>query len=372
MSLFAPRPYCVGHRSDIERDSTFLGFKRNEAFAELKRTMLSGLLDKALFWATELYISNCGSRLWETLCVFASQEVNLTNPNLPALVWQCYEHHYKAVLAAGDTHKTTPFHDYQCLRNHLTQLVAVLTLSHKARLPKLLTWKKGEPMDMKRHRDRIRRKDLHRIRDVVKISDGREVYIPLNEIDYALGNHTDSSSSRSHFLFWLSWLAEMERRSKAKAYCAARTVPDIPDKCRTHSAWVVWQLVFKAMEDREAGVGLTAAVQSLYKLFRTDYTLGRRRTRLSYLIHAGLLVIGSVPPLDFGQSVIPKPCAVLVACANINSFYKRLVDQKRGETYPGKSASSGEVKTIPNRPILYVPRICKKKETSKEKLKEKL
>lgn len=349
-NVYAPKVYCVGLKSTITKDCTFLGFRRTEAFAELRRTLLAGLLDKSIFWATELYISNLGPRLWEMLCIFASQEVNLTNPNLPALVWQCYEHHH--VATESDTSKKEPFHDHQILRNHLTQLVAVITLSHKAKLPKLTSWKADQSLSLHKYRNRIRRDSLHTIRDVVKISDSPDIYVALNELDWALGVHADASASRVHFLFWLNWLAETERRHKMTVYCAPRVVPGIPDKCRTHICWVVWQIVFKAMDAKGAGVGLTSAVTSLYKLFRTDYTPARRRTRSAYLIHAALLVIGSVPALNFGQSVIPKASAVLVACANINQFYKRVVDQKREDK---EETQEEPEKPIPNRPVLYLP-----------------
>lgn len=347
---YAPKLYCVGV-TEAKRNCTVSGYKRNDAFRELRTSILAGVLDKALFWAVELHASKCGPRLWETLSLLASREVNMTNPNLPALAWQSFDIHH--TVTNGDLPKEEPYHDHQVLRNHLTQLVAVLTLSPKAKLPTLVTWKKEVPLDLMKNLSRIKRRDLSPIGDIVKISDAPEVYHPLNEIDVALGKSgMDASAARHHFVWWLSWLVELERRSKAVIYCAKRAVPDIPEKCKGHVCWVIWQIVFKSLERQQAGLGLMGAVRNLYKLFRTGYTQGKRRSRIPYLIHAGLLVIGSTPPIHFGLPLFAKPDSVLVACANINSYYQRIAEQQMKSTLV---TGSNQLNEILHRPVLYVP-----------------
>ena len=53
MDQLVPKPYilklCI-----IKKDTTISGYKKSEAFKELKTSINSGILDKALFWGIEL------------------------------------------------------------------------------------------------------------------------------------------------------------------------------------------------------------------------------------------------------------------------------------------------------------------------------
>ena len=146
MEIWAPKQYCAG-KICIKKDTTYLGYKRSSAFLELKKSIMAGLLDKALFWAIELDISGGANRIYESLCQLAANEINITNPNLPSLLWQVYELRAKTILGIKKPNDAG-FHDYQNLRNHLVQLVCVLTLSPKAKLYKLQNWKKTDKMDL--------------------------------------------------------------------------------------------------------------------------------------------------------------------------------------------------------------------------------
>ena len=353
MEAFAPKIYCIG-KVTINKDHTYLGYKRSAAYSELKNNILSGLLDKALFWAVELDISGGSFRLYETLCQLAATDINITNPNIPSLLWQTTEIYYNTVKGVKNP-QNAGFHDYQLLRNHLIQLVAVLCLSPKAKLAKLPSWKRDSEMDLTKDRNRIKRKNLSQITDIVKINDLKEVYVPLNELDWAINSSKDVSQAKNHFLFWLGWLMEMERRFPNRAFCANREVPEIPANCATHCAWPVWQIIFKRLETNECGVGLRNAVVALYKLFRTGYQKSKRRSRINYLVYASQLTLGSVPAIDFSTPIFPKLDTVIMACANVNQIYKRVIDQKRSEKIDRDEPQLNNV-ISQTRDILYVPR----------------
>ena len=356
MEQYAPKSYCIG-LVDIPKDITYLGYKKSAAYLELKNTILAGLLDKALFWATELAISGNPNRLYESICLLGASDVNITNPNIPSLLWQVYNI-WTQTSDGVKKQQAARFHDYQLLRNHLCQLVTVLSLSPKAKLSKLPTWKRDSDMDLTKFRYRIRRNCLSEITDIVKINDSKEVYIPLNEIDWAINSSKDVSQAKSHFLFWLGWLCEMERRFPNKDFCAKREVPGIPDNCSSHCAWPVWQIIFKRLDYPNCGVGLRNAVVPLYKLFRTGYQKSRRRSRCSYLIFAAQLTLGSVPAIDFSTPIFPKLDTIILADVNVNQIYKRILDQKRQERLATKS-DKGNISNVisETREILYIPRI---------------
>jgi hypothetical protein len=342
-----PHLYCIG-KTEIAKGLTYSGFKKSQAVAELKKTVASGILDKSCFWTSELHISGQGENLCETICLLGSGEVNHMNPNLPKLMWQCFRLFFDTYEQLD---KSEHHYDIQELRNHLCHLVTSVCLSPKAKLHKLVTWKKTDKMLLTDHKARVKRRSLDGITDVVKINDARDIYVPLNEIDEALRNIDDASQAKSHAFFWLSYLLETERRYKNRDLCGPREVPGIPENCRCHCAWPVWQLLFRSLAKYSAN-HLRENVESLYKLFRTGYTKSKKRTRIPYLIHAIQLTIGSLPPIDFSVPIMNKSTSLLVACGNINRLYKQIADIERSRT--AKIIDSEKGQRI-GKEILYVP-----------------
>ena len=355
-----PKEYQI-IRQELPKTKTYLGFKVVDAFRELKSSIISGILDKSLFWGVELDISGQVDKLWETISLLSSTEINIMNPNISNIIWKSYEIKSKIVDTLSQKEKSKiNFFNYQILRNHLIHIIAIISLSNKAKIPKLITWNKKTPLNIKNYTDRIFRTNLDYLQDIVTISDSREIYIPLNEIDRALWDTSDASKSRNHFIFWLSWVLEFEKRNKNKQYCKARSVPNIPDKCKRYVVWPIWQIIFRIIEKKNPGSNLKNAVTSLYKLFRTNFAANKKTTRIPYLIHAGMLIIGSIPPIDFSIVPIVKTDSILMAVMNCNQLYKKICDQKKIESIQGKE--SDVENDIPNKPILYVPIIKKTNE----------
>ena len=239
------------------------------------------------------------------------------------------------------------------MRNHLVHIISIITLSHKAKLPKMITWKRKEQININKYKNRIKRDELYHIENIVKISDSRDIYIPLNEIDYALSDTMDASKSKNDFVFWVSLLFEIERRN-VNTLCASRNVPNIPDKCKQDICWSIWQIRFINLEKRRIGENIKNALISLYKLFRTDYQRTKRRTRIPYILHAGILLIGSIPPIDFSLPVNPNINAVLTATMNCNQIYQDIYLQ-----HLKNSIINIHDKTLPNKQILYLPILTK-------------
>lgn len=356
-----------------QKGSTYSGFKQSQALQELKKTILTGVLDKACFWAVELDLSGLTAKIWDQCVNLASSNVNIINPHLPELVWSSYNLYYQYRDKVDDK---TFFYNNQQLRNRLAELVSVLTLSPKLSLPKMKVWKKTDTLYLVDQKSRISRKNLTPIQEIVKISDIKEAYIPLNEIDYALHLDHDSSMAREHALFWLSYLLELEKRAFKKKHgdsletpitlatgetaprdhpflCGPREVPDIPDNCRRHCAWPVWQIIFQNVETKPWCDDIRSSIIALYRLFRTGYVQSKRNSRIPILIHAILLVTNTAPPIDFQQHVYFKPKETMTACLNINSIYARVYGHQQKNPNP-----TTETPELP-KDILYLPIIAK-------------
>ena len=73
-----------------------------------------------------------------------------------------------------------------------------------------------------------------------------------------------------------------------------------------------------------------------------------------------MLIIGSIPPIDFSIVPIVKTDSILMAVMNCNQLYKKICDPKKIESIQGKESDIEN--DIPNKPILYVPIIKKTNE----------
>ena len=344
-----PNQYKI-NISDINKKSTYLGFKKTEALKQLKLNIISGILDRAIFWAVELDLTNINLQLWETICLLASLHVNIKIPNLPNLIYNSYET-INNIVKDKTKKQINQLHLYnnQINRNHLIYIVSILTLSPKSNLPKLITWKRDKNISLIHYKSRIHNTDLENINDIVKINDNRLIYVPINEIYNALMSRQSTSEIRDNFIFWLSYVLELEKRHDY-SLCAIRSVPNIPEKCKKNICWCVWQIFFKVINIKYTGTPLIKVITNLYKLFRINYVLKRRISRIPYLIHAGLLIIGCVPKIDFSIKNITNFEQTLTACLNCNLLYQKNYYQKIND----REDDSND-KEVPNKPILYIP-----------------
>ena len=75
---------------DTYKKQTFSGYKKTQVLSELKKCIIKQELDRACMWAVELDLSGQTNSLWETLLIYACNEINIINPCLPIYLFKKY------------------------------------------------------------------------------------------------------------------------------------------------------------------------------------------------------------------------------------------------------------------------------------------
>ena len=358
MELSIPSRYLLPVLS-IDKEKSFSGYRKTKVKTQLLKSIQEGSIDKALFWAIESSLSGSGLNLIESLCLFASTDINIVNPNLPNLLLQIYTSTNSIIVKNNNDKKNNKnflLYNNQVVRNNIAQIVSVITVSPKSKLPKFPIWKKNSSLNPRLYKNRIKRNTFHYIQDIVKISDSNEIYIPLNEIDWAINYQGDVANATIHFLFWFSWLRQLEKRNPNKKFCSNRDIPEVPQACLGDISWAIWQIILRKLLEDNYGIGTKHSVGSLYKLFRINYTKSKKFTRSSYIIYAVMLIIGSVPPINFTTPIFFQLDKSILAILNINSLYYNIYTESRKINSNDNDAEKAIKKT---EKIIYIPRINK-------------
>src|SRR5262245_44732638 len=67
------------------------GYHMAEVTSAMQKSIRRGLIDEALFWATELDISGFGEYCWKRLRIISSEDVGLAEPLMPAVIHALYQ-----------------------------------------------------------------------------------------------------------------------------------------------------------------------------------------------------------------------------------------------------------------------------------------
>lgn len=320
--MFVQVPNMYRDNRDIKNKrktkTTISGYHKPKALQEFKKNIIQGVLDKSCYWMAELDLSAQSTQVWNHLLLMVSREINIANPKLPILAWDAYQN-----FLPYQNKKDVQCCNLQTLRNHLSRLMGACCLSNKSKMVPLPTFKKDKPLLLQDYQVRIKQKHFRGIEDVVKISDSKVIYVPLNEIDYALEMRSDPMNTRNQIWFWISWVYETERRRKNSEVhlCSARDVPGIPGNCKQDIAWPLWQIIFRHAKKKTPLQ--QEVIKSLYRLFKTDYTKGKRRSRLPFMLHAFLILIDSIPALDYTHPMMPMGNLLITTSLSINSIYRQ-------------------------------------------------
>jgi len=88
--------------------------------------------------------------------------------------------------------------------------------------------------------------------------------------------------------YWILWLLRYEaihKKKKKPWLIDERDVEDIPKKYQGNIVWVLWEVIFEEMKLRKNNQ-IKKQLHSLYELFKCNYTLGKRTSRIPLIFNA--------------------------------------------------------------------------------------
>lgn len=331
----------------ISKTLTYLNYKKKEAYDELKKNLSLLNLDKVIFWSIILDLSYDYKNLIDYISLYICNDINIGNPKLIVSTWNLYQ----KVESMDSKFETF---NYQEFRNHLNTLVSISCLSGKNQLPKLITFKKNEDINIHNFKHLIKRDNFKSIDNIISLDDKKIIFIPLNEIDYALSVSNDKNSLIMHCLHWLSYLFEVEKREN-DTLCKSRKIDGISEKYNQHVVWLVWKIIFKNIYKKSNHNEIFPIVKALFNLHKTNYSKSNSNKRKVYLVYSILLIINKTPQINFNLPYIVEPDIVFRLNMKINIVYQNIYNL-------GKNMDKGDHGIKPN----------VKKKSSKTKNKTKI
>jgi len=289
---------------------TYNGYQKSKIFTELKKNIISGNLEKAGFWATELHCSGYLYQLYNTLFNIYIKNINKSNLS----ILNIFIRDYKNLLIKKENFKDLLFlRNDQFYRNHIHNIVGYLTLSPKYNLP-VLSKIKQEDFVMKNNKSRLISKNLNDINKIITKKDPKNVIIPLSEILLNLKNK-GLSKSLENCIFWTSWLFTYDHNFfKKKLKCDYREQLNINKKYCYDFTWIIWEIIFTFPNHQ--------CIKELYNLYCMEFTFSKKINKLNLIVLAFMILIDPFPKIKLDYSLPSSKLNTLnTYLVNINFLY---------------------------------------------------
>ena len=333
------------------KEKTYSGYKKNEIIKALIKSIETAKIENALYWLTECICSGYILEILDKLCIFSSKIIHINNPKLPEFLWRRYRTLYNSInhIPKKEKHKYIHLRNTQSIRHNLFDIVVTLCISSKSKrydkYPKInistdfqyntLTQKMNATMQLL---------PSH----IIRFTDPEELRIIMNELYFNLKNKLGGYDKAC---YWISWLIQWEKRNKSKKEnfeIEERNIDKVKQNYWKDMIWLVWEVIFLECQNRD--LQLLSQIQSLYQLFRYDYTSGKRNSRLPYLYHSiGYLTL----PLQWKISLKNKPELCIQTQCSVNKCFEKLklnqVKEYIEHPKPPKKQSSLEKEIIQSR-----------------------
>ncbi len=312
-----PENYCIYKKA--EKKYTINRYKKTDVFKDLEKNMLSENIEKSILWTSEILASNYLEELYEKLLEFYINHINKLNINLIEIFYLEFINFYKFKASEQE------FMNNQYIRNHVTNLVCLLTFSTKCSLPKL---PKIDTKYFNMKNNKLLTNDLSNIQKFIdNDDDDKNIIIPLSEI-YLNLNIKNVTKSLENCLFWLNWILIYEKNfHKNNLECHYTKINDktVLEKFRNDFTWIIWKMILT--------VDTNIYLQNLYKLYCLHFNKTRKRKRINLIILAFIIIINPLPKINFEEAIITKDNNIIknkiIACINLQ--YQDLLKNKEND-----------------------------------------
>ncbi len=310
------------------KKNTFNGYQKSDVLTALQKSILEQKLEEACHWAVEMLVSGHLMECWDRLILINSKLINYANPNLTFHIWLRFS---QAIQIIQDPkyhgEKSLQLRNNQECRNHLTDVVALMTLSPKNKLgslPKIST----EDFRIDVFENKLEAKHVFLIQNIIKENDPSEINVVVNEFSYQL---TDRIGNVDKALYWLNWILEWEKLNVKKAEgfnCGIRNRKYIKPQYYHDIIWLIWDVIFQEASIRNSEQ-LNIQLIGLFKLFKYNFTSPGKRRKAPLIIHA-IYLISYQDTIKWDMAITLQSKLYIQALANTNLLY--LEYKKKGMT----------------------------------------
>jgi len=272
---------------DSFKQKTFSGYKKNDVISAVLKSIETKKVENACNWCSECIISGYALNLWEKLIIFGSRIIHINNPNLPFYLLKKNRILFNQVERLGRARDNVLLlRNSQMIRNLFFDVVSTLTTSSKTKrydkIPKI-----DEKEDFQFHNIQKRLcAQMNILPDnIMHFNDPDELRIIINEFFTLLKNKQFGYDKCCFWVVWLMKWEQIHKKKKSSWTVDVRDVPGVPSKFCADIIWILWETIFEEMKIR-SDENINKQIQSLYGLFKFNYSTGKRNARLPLIFNA--------------------------------------------------------------------------------------
>jgi hypothetical protein len=295
--------------------TTFSNYKTTAVRKELVNVLLKSDIEAAAYWTAELVCSGHFEELWDVLFLFYAKYVHIANVKIANYMDLRFATFRDLILKEA---VELNLRNQPQVRRLFAEIVYVLCFSpRKASLELSKT-----PTHFDLAAAQLKAPTVSFAESVFRKGDAKEIYIPFNELAYALysNNYVDACQ-------WLEWVLGYD------ALCAKNKTPlkyverAYCKQSKKDAVWLVWDLLLN-----HENAFLKSVLTALLALFCVRYTPSCK-TRRRHLIYFALLL--HCEPSNAGVDLVQDKTALANSCSKVDLVYKRIVEKFKAQESKG-------------------------------------
>lgn len=324
--------------NDKFKKTTFSGYKKNDVYYALFKSIEAKKIENACNWCAELLCSGYIEELWNKLIIYSSKVININNPKLPNFLYKKNIIFYNIYENEKDK---INLRNNQIIRNLFFSIIIILTLSSKTKrydkYPKLTS----NDFDYNIFTNRLYA-EMHILpNDFIHFNEPEELKVFMNEIYTHIKNKESGYNKAIYWIFWLfEWEKKLKKINTNQWHIDSRNV-DVKEKCKTDLVWIIWELIM--LEVKEKNKDIKKQILSLYELYKYDYSTCKRNKRLPYLYCAVSYLCNNI---NFNINIINDHNIFIQSQINNNKIFesKKIHEENDIQNIPKPKINNKKIK----------------------------
>lgn len=262
---------------------TFSGYKKNQVFTALFKSIKSKNVETSCNWLIELIISGYIKELWEKLCLYYSKHVHINNCKL---IDYTYKQNKIIKRLLGDNiNQQIYLRNNQNLINILISYTIILI---ESKIDITYTNIKITKTDfiLTNVQNKLNSQMNILPEGIVNINEPPEIKLIINEIYYHL-----NFKNYDKIIYWITWIIEWEKlnlKNKISWNIVARDIR-VKDKYKNDVIWIIWKLI--DFTKKKYDIKIINYIDKLFELFIENYDKSKRNKRMTYLFNSISLLV---------------------------------------------------------------------------------
>lgn len=280
-----PFKYAIYHRDSKFKTLSFLGNPKKNIIVDLKHNIFEKKYKQAIINAVEMNCSGWNKELFDNIISIYINNINIQNIDLLFRLTEYFSliQYKKSKLKSK---YSIELRNCKEIRNRIIDMVYLLSQSNKHNRLESFT-------KIKKPKDSL----LHNYHQILPPSNYIHKYIYENDDEhfcqiinklYVNIRRTDKNLDSIHT--WLELLFHLESEYKKTGKIPqfhSRDIVNITDQQKQDWIWIVWKILIELSSEFPTTQKI---IKSLMKLYKFDYTKGKRKKRINFIMMACILI----------------------------------------------------------------------------------